>query len=380
MRHRLIGVAALALLAMTACGPTHTDPRWASISKIAGGQQILLAFGDRLSLIDTADGKPVELTDSNGDVRLDDQGNARVWEVKGTSGQTRFYTSPVILDPETLLTSSYDNHLYEVDFPVARLDGDSAAFDQHIVAAPVVDGDMVYQGLGDRDFVALNLDGLSEVWRVPTSYGIWAEPLIVGDTLYFTSLDHNLYAVDKATGEVKWKTDLQGAITSTPVYQDGHLYVGSFARKLFDVDADTGAINAEFPVSEWIWNAPALVDGTLYAGDLSGKVYSINPGSMTANWETQAATKGIGPTPLVTENFVIVGSRDHNLYWLNRETGEVTDSKALAGEVLANLLLVEPGEGVDIPEPLVIVSTAAPQELLVAFTLDRGQRVWAYGR
>jgi len=43
-------------------------------------------------------------------------------------------------------------------------------------------------------------------------------------------------------------------------------------------------------------------------------------------------------------------------------------------------LLIEPGEDSNVSEPLVIVSTSAPQELLVAFTLERGQRVWAYGR
>ncbi len=97
-------------------------------------------------------------------------------------------------------------------------------------------------------------------------------------------------------------------------------------------------------------------------------------------WQTAAATRAIPPSPLVAEDVVVVGSRDQKVYWLNRETGEVIDSKDVAGEVLANLLLIEPGEDSNVSEPLVIVSTSAPQELLVAFTLERGQRVWAYGR
>ncbi len=371
----------LVLLLVSACGPTHLDPRWSSIMSMDGGDSVLLAFGDRLSLIDTDDGTPVELVDAEGDVRLDDQGNPRVWEVINTTGgQTRFYAAPVILDENTLLAASYDMRLLEVDFPVARVDGASAALGQNIVASPLVDGDFIYVGLSDRDLVALNADDMTEAWRVPTGHGVWAEPTIVEDTLYFTSMDHFLYAVDKTSGEEIWRTNLQGASTARPVYEDGYLYVGSFAKKVHKIDAESGEIVAEFPTSEWVWNAPALVDGTLYVGDLSGMVYAVNADDMTADWQTKAATRAIAPTPLVTENVVVVGSRDQNVYWLNRDSGEVVNQKAVAGEVLANLLLVEPSEQSDVQESLVIVSTSAPQELLVAFTLERGQRVWAYGR
>ncbi len=381
-RHGRLGIAlaALVVLLVSACGPTHIDPRWSSISVI-DEDKILLAFGDRLSLVNAVDGKPVALTDANGTVRLDEQGNPRVWEVRGTEGQTRFYNSPVLTSAETLLAPSYDMKLLEIDVPVARLDGSGTTIDQHLVSSPLIGEEFIYQGLGDHDLVAMNPDDFSIAWRVTTAHGVWSAPILIDGTLYFASMDHFLYAVNGSTGELLWKTDLRGAMTSTPVYNDGHLYIGTFAKALFDVDAETGEILSEVPTADWVWSTPSLVDGTLYAADVGGNVYAITiDGGLTQQWTVKAATRAIGSTPLVSENFVIVGSRDQNVYWIDRATGAVTDTKATAGEVMADPVMVMPSETNNLQEPLVIVSTTSNQELLVAFTLERGQRVWAYGR
>jgi outer membrane protein assembly factor BamB len=376
-----VALAALVVLLVSACGPTHIDPRWSSIS-VLDEDKIVLAFGDRLTLVNAIDGTPVSLLDANGSVRLDDQGNPRIWEVRGgEGGQVRFYNTPVITGDETLLAPSYDMRLLEIDVPVARVDTGGAALDQHLVSSPVLNDTLVYQGLADRDLVALRADDFTEVWRVETGHGIWSQPLLVDDTLYFSSMDHFLYAVDAQTGEVQWKTDLQGAMTSTPVYADGHLYIGSFAKKVFDVSAETGEIQAELPTADWVWSTPSFADGTLYVTDVGGNVYAFDTqDGFSQDWTVKASERSIASTPLVTESVVIVGSRDQNVYWIDRETGEVMDTKATAGEVMADPILLEPSEDNNLQEPLVVVSTTANQELLVAFTLDRGQRVWAYGR
>jgi hypothetical protein len=50
------------------------------------------------------------------------------------------------------------------------------------------------------------------------------------------------------------------------------------------------------------------------------------------------------------------------------------------GEVLGNMLLLQPGEESDIREDLVVVSTLTTSELVVAFTADSGERLWVYSR
>ena len=80
----------------------------------------------------------------------------------------------------------------------------------------------------------------------------------------------------------------------------------------------------------------------------------------------------------MTEDALVIGSRDRFVYWISRETGEELVKREMKGEVLSDLLLVEPTENLNV-EPMVVVSTLAREELLVAFTLDDGERRWVYG-
>lgn len=380
----LLFIGATALL-LSACGPVHVDPKWASISTVGDEQLIAVAFGDRLTLIDPADGRPVELLNPEGQPRLDDQGNPRIWEFRTTDNQqTRFFSAPVEITEDRLLVGSYDRRLLEADLISPDISVGTPVTvdpDQFLVASPVVDDGMIFVGLSDHDMVALDADSPTDtLWRFSTQYGVWDSPVVVEDVIYFASMDHNLYALDKASGELLWSTNLQGAVPSSPLYADGVLYVGSFARKVFALDAATGEIVAEHPTSEWVWGTPTLVDGTLYVADMGGFVYALRleGGSFTEVWAPQVSQLAIATTPLVTDEFVIVGSRDRNVYWLDREDGSTTYAREVGGEVLADPLLVEAND--DIGQSLVVVNTSTLQELLVAFTLDDGQRLWAYGR
>jgi outer membrane protein assembly factor BamB len=90
------------------------------------------------------------------------------------------------------------------------------------------------------------------------------------------------------------------------------------------------------------------------------------------------------------DDYVIVATRDGHLHWLNRsdgtpvteadsETGGFVDRvRPLKGQIFSDLLLIQPGEGLDLDSPTVVVSTMSPEELLVAFNVTNGQRLWSY--
>jgi hypothetical protein len=44
------------------------------------------------------------------------------------------------------------------------------------------------------------------------------------------------------------------------------------------------------------------------------------------------------------------------------------------------MLVIGPEQNANLTDHLLLVSTMASSELLVAFTLDNGERRWAYGR
>lgn len=391
------------LLLVAACYPVRLEADWAGVRTIGNEQNILLTYNDRIVMVDSTNGKPVELRSADGEVRRDDQGNARIWEfMPEGAGPNMFFANPIEINEETLLAVGYDFKIYEIDIESARLNTtieitgvtDDASTTQTGrrgrsyagvgvggVADPARKDNLLYFGMNARDLIAVDDEELTEQWKFATEHGVWSEPLIADDVMYFTSLDHNLYAVNPDTGEELWQIDLQGSGTSTPLLYEDHLYVGSFGRKLFKISLQ-GEIAAEFETADWIWGTPTIVDDTLYVGDMSGNVYAldISEGDFNVQWQQKIAGRGIRATPLISGDTIVVGARDHKIYWLDREDGAVRFSRDVAGEVLSDILLIEPSENVDIDEPYVVVSSVANNELLVAFTLEDGEREWTYGR
>jgi outer membrane protein assembly factor BamB len=389
-RHPLLGIAIFASLLVAACYPVRLEADWPGIATLGDQKDILLAYNDRIVLIDPEDGRPVELRNADGEVRLDDQGNARIWEFRGEDGQAnQFYSAPTLLDENTLLIPTYkpaDNRILEVDLPTARIDGVGASIPGHVVADIVRNDDLVFVGLSERNLVAYDSTDLTERWQIETQHGIWSHPLIVDDVMYFTSLDHFLYAVNPNSGDEIWRLDLQGAAPGAPIFYENRLYVGTFARKVFEISLE-GEITSEFSTVDWVWGSPVIVDDILYVGDMGGHLYALNVNDgLSERWQTKPAERAIRATPLVAEDYIVIGSRDQRVYWLNREDGTpVTDVdgprvRSLNGEILSDLLLIEPSDQVDIPESYVIVSSVANDNLLAAFTLANGERVWTYGR
>jgi outer membrane protein assembly factor BamB len=267
--------------------------------------------------------------------------------------------------------------LFEVDLPTARtLNGEGVTLSGRVVADALWQDDLLFVG-EERNLVAIDTEAETELWQIETGQSVWSKPLIIDDVLYFTSLDHFLYAVDPQTGDIAWQLDLEGAVPETPVFYDGRLYVGGFARKIFEISLD-GEILSTFDTENWVWGKPAIVDDILYAADLSGTVYALNIGGdgFEEVWQQKVSERAIRTTPLVSDEYVIVGARDNHVYWLDRQDGSTFFSREVAGEVLSDMLLIEPSETVDIPEPYVIVATLANEEFVVAFRLQNGERAW----
>jgi outer membrane protein assembly factor BamB len=388
--HRRGAVLLLALIVLlAACVPMPIDSNWAQISLL--DNQIVLPFHDRLMLIDPLDGTLVELRDSQGNIRLDDQGNPRTWSVQ-TGGRCIpdcFYATPLRLDEDTLLVPSYNKKLVEVDLIAARvLDPAGRALDGHIVGSPLMTDDFIFVPFSERNFVALNRDDLQVAWTFQTQRGNWTQPLLIadadageGDLLVVPSMDHNLYALDAETGEQRWAVNLDGAVGSTPLLHEGLLYVGSFGGKMFQINLD-GQILATFEgIGEWVWGTPAIADNILYTADTGGMVYAlaIESGGFRELWKRQVAGRAIRAAPIVNGDQLIVASRDHRVYWLRLETGEEIFQREVRGEILADMLVIEPSESLAIPEPLILVPTMAREEGVVAFALDDGERRWAFG-
>lgn len=388
LRHlRIFGAVVIAGLLAASCVGLPLDSSWGDISLIGSTPNIMLAFSDKIVQVDPTDGTLINLLDANGNVRVDEAGKPRPWQVQVTGGSpTHFYTRPIQLDTDTLLAADYESKLLEIDPTRAEVTSPAGVtLPGHVVGNPLLTETALYVPLSDGGLVALNPTDWSQIWHFTSDdgKGVWSQPLLLDGTMYVSSMNHFLYALDPAevntdqTPVEKWNLDLEGAIASSPTYANDALYVGSFAHKIFKVSLD-GSIVAEFPTNGWVWGAPAVADDMVYVADLAGYIYALRDtgSALEEVWSRKVANGAIRMMPLVSGDTLVVGSRDHFVYWIDRQTGEEIRKQETRGEVLSDILLIGPNDAVR--EPTIVVSTLAPEELLVAFSLDSGDRRWVY--
>lgn len=394
-RRRVWGTAIILVLLLTAaCGPAPLGVGWPSVNLIddaCGGKdslKIAVAFNDRVVLVNPADGKDAILLDAECNPRPpDSDGKSKIWDFRESGKQ--FYVAPLPIDQDNLLVIANDQHLFRVDLEAARGDSTTGTpidgYTGHAVTELTAGEDLVYVGLSSKDMVALDKNTLDVKWTFSTEHGVWAKPLLVDNVLYVASLDHNLYAVNAETGEEIWKADLNGAVTAPPLYVDGKLYIGNFSRALYEISAADGQIIKQYATDDWVWGTPTLVDGTLYFADLGGSVYAVNPADFSLIWKRKVAEGAIRATPLVKDDIIVVASRDQKVYWINRADGTAINDgegkplvRSLESQVLSDILLLEPGDNLDIKEPIVVVGTLSTAQALVAFNLSNGANAWIY--
>lgn len=374
----------LALTAAAACVPFRLEAGWpvASRLELPGSiydGHVFLTYNDRIAMIDPDSGQPARLRNADGEVRVDEEGRARNWEFTGDeAAPNQFFSEPLPLDGDSLLVMSNEAKLYEVN--LARADArlvDGVELPGRVLAAPTQGDGLVYVG-AERTMLALDADSHLVRWGFETGQSIWSKPLLLNGKLLFTSLDHHLYALDPADGGEIWRLNLGGAAPVAPTLYEGRLYTGSFARKIFAISSD-GKILADFATEDWTWGAPTIVEGVLYAADLGGNVYALEIGESNFRllWRSEVSERAIRAAPVVSGDYVIVAGRDQILYWLGRDDGRIYFSRELAGEIVSDMLLHDAGAEA---EPLLLVSTLANEEALVAFGVQNGDRRWTYSR
>lgn len=373
-----------AILFVSACVPFRMEAGWPELStlelpgSIYSGN-ILLTFNDKITMIDPDSGQPARLRNADGEVRVDEEGRARIWEYSGPqAAPNQFFAKPLALNADNLLVLSNSERLFEINLARAdALNPEGLELPGRVLASPLAGEDLVYVA-AERTMLALDRESFQERWRFETGQSIWSRPLLLDGKLIFTSLDHHLYALDPGSGSEIWRLNLNGAAPVAPVVHEGRLYTGSFSRRIFAITAQ-GSIQAEFTTEDWVWGAPAIVDGVLYAADLAGNVYALQIGESNFRllWRAQVSERAIRATPVVAGDYVIVAARDQKLYWLDRADGRVYFTRELAAEVVSDMLLLDQGPDA---ESLLAVSTLANEEALVAFGVQNGDRRWTYSR
>lgn len=385
-RWQLIVLVIVLTAVVSGCANVRQGVSWPALELVTINDQprVLVTYDGQVEAIDPYQGAQIHvLRDEDGEIIRQENGNVSEWIIRGNDYDgSQFFVSPFEVDGNFLFPT-YNDRILEIDANApAVATTNIIELTDGVIADVVVTDDLIYVPYRSQDVVALDSETYQEVWRFDTVEGVWASPLLADGVLYVTSINHRLYAVDAATGEALWSepVDLEGAIASTPVLYNDALYVGSYSHKMYQVSLNGQIINT-YEGNNWIWGSPVIENDILYYTDLSGYVYALNATDLSEIWAERPAKRGIRPAPIVTEDYVVVGSRDGNVFWLNPETGATVQSVEVDGrpELLSDMLYLPADEETGHPE-LVLIASTDNKRLVMAFNMETFSLQWVYGR
>lgn len=247
-----------------------------------------------------------------------------------------------------------------------------------ILAAPTIDGNVVYVGGEDGRLYAINLNNGSLKWKtgvVPTATSYVAPATVkdsvvyIGDfggrfyaynavngtlkwsysvpspyanigtaavvdngTVYFASYDGKVYALNASGGTLKWvSTSTGNPITTGMALQNGNLYLGA-TPKVYCLDAATGAGKWVTPAPQYTTysSSPTLANNTVYIGGEDGIFYAFDDNTGAIKWSKSLQNGSIMSSPLLLNNQVFVGGGNGILYCLDAFTGNIVWSNTIS--------------------------------------------------
>lgn len=216
-------------------------------------------------------------------------------------------------------------------------------------SAPVLDGDLIFQGQDNGSFVAISKHDGQVVWSYQVFFGdrgkrIFSSPAVLGDQVFFGAYDGNLYSLDTRTGKRKWVFFDADWVGSSPcVAPDlSAVFIGlefGLVRKkggVAAVDVETGNLLWSYYEMDGLTHAsPAYSqkECMVICGCNDKKVYALNAKSGALKWcfETEGEVK-YRAIFSKDQSLCFIGSMDGAVYVLKTKTGElVTKYQTLFG-------------------------------------------------
>ncbi len=206
-------------------------------------------------------------------------------------------------------------------------------------------GDLLLIETENQKLIALDRrDGMPQ-WVYHIGTPIDFPPTLHEESIYILSLS-KLHVVAKSTGGLLFSQELNFVPSSAVCATDKHLFVGSldnflYALNLKDIkDLKKGYRDWRYRMGGYAQGTPLELEGNLYTPNTDGLVYAINAnqGSSLKNWGDNGkfSTLGENVASIVgtaTPPVVYVGSRDYNLYSLDRISGFLNWKFESGGEI-----------------------------------------------
>ncbi len=261
-----------------------------------------------------------------------------LWEMASEDGG--FEGSAAIADG-TVLAGCLDGNLYALDLASGKVRWKFHT-ELGFLAAPAVRDGRVYIGDSDGCFYSIDTAKGKELWRYETEAEINSGANFYGDNVVFGSQDATLYCLRMEDGEVVWKVDAEDQIRCMPTVAGRHAFVAGCNAKLNVVDLDRGTLLSGVDLGSPTLCTPAVAGSVAYVGTDAGEFFAIDWSSSKVIWKYANRSR---PSPFwssaaVTDDLVVVGSRDKMVHAVDRNTGQPAWSFSTRAKVDSSPVIV----------------------------------------
>ncbi|MEW4529976.1 PQQ-binding-like beta-propeller repeat protein [Maioricimonas sp. JC845] len=193
--------------------------------------------------------------------------------------------------------------------------------------APVsIDASTVFVGDDSGVFHAVERATGKKRWTFETDGEIIGGATLLGEgRVMVGSHDGRLYCLERKTGKEVWQFDTQGPINGSQALAGQFTFVTGCDKPILRVvNVDGGTEEAEIPIESLLIASPALRGDQLYFGTDSGEVIAMNWKDQSIAWTYADPNRQqqIHSSPAVTEDVVVIGSRDKRIHCIDRATGK----------------------------------------------------------
>ena len=208
-----------------------------------------------------------------------------------------------------------------------------------IFGSPLINNGTVYYASQDSALHAIDLQKGIEKWKFNFHAASRSTPFIDKDNLYILSEAGLLYNINKNSGKLIWqfathqggflgerKYDRADYFQSSPIAHNDKVYFG-MGDFLFAVNATTGALSWSFKTGNLVHTKPAISNDKIIFGSYDGNVYALHNQTGALVWKFKTVGQRYFPAgevmgnPVVSRNQVFIGSRDYNFYAIEVNTG-----------------------------------------------------------
>jgi outer membrane protein assembly factor BamB len=194
-----------------------------------------------------------------------------------------------------------------------------------ISAGPIVAEGILYAGLGNSTFLALNATDGEIIWEANyVDSPEWTHcPAIWNNTIFVSTYEGDMDALNASNGEILWNftTDERwgtNGASDSPAVAGGVLYFGTMPGWVYALNATTGAQIWRWETPRFgdngmcICSSPAVDNGVLYIASFYGCLYAFTnappptptpnpqPTTTATSKPTQTTTPIVNPKPTST--------------------------------------------------------------------------------